>query len=64
MSVLAYTLGLRHAFYLGSAGFVMVGMSAATWLVALAIWRFGRIEKRWGSHRQLARPSAALDQAG
>jgi nickel/cobalt transporter (NiCoT) family protein len=28
-------------------GFVIVGMFVGTWGVALAIWRFGRIEERW-----------------
>jgi high-affinity nickel-transport protein len=24
-----------------------VGLFVVTWLVALAVWRFGRIEQRW-----------------
>ena len=36
-------------------GFVIVGMFAATWVVALGVWRFGRIEERWTAH---------LDEAG
>ncbi|MGJ6125131.1 HoxN/HupN/NixA family nickel/cobalt transporter [Mycolicibacterium sp. Y3] len=28
-------------------GFVIVGLFVVTWLVSLAIWRFGRIEERW-----------------
>jgi nickel/cobalt transporter (NiCoT) family protein len=28
-------------------GFVIVGIFVLTWAVALAIWRFGRIEERW-----------------
>jgi len=28
-------------------GFVIVGMFVLTWGIALAIWRFGRIEERW-----------------
>jgi high-affinity nickel-transport protein len=34
-------------FNLNTAGFFMVGLFVVTWLVALAIWRFGRIEERW-----------------
>jgi nickel/cobalt transporter (NiCoT) family protein len=34
---------------LGSVGFVIVGMFVLVWLAALAIWRFGRIEERWGA---------------
>ncbi len=28
-------------------GFMIVGLFVAAWLVALAVWRFGRVEKRW-----------------
>ncbi len=31
-------------------GFVIVGMFVATWAIALAVWRFGRIEERWSAH--------------
>ncbi|HTU30605.1 MAG TPA: HoxN/HupN/NixA family nickel/cobalt transporter [Solirubrobacteraceae bacterium] len=31
-------------------GFIIVGMFLATWVVALAVWRFGRIEERWNAH--------------
>jgi high-affinity nickel-transport protein len=34
-------------FNLNTAGFVIVGMFAVTWAVALAVWRFGRVESRW-----------------
>ncbi len=30
-------------------GYIIVGVFVATWLVAFAIWRFGRIEERWGA---------------
>jgi high-affinity nickel-transport protein len=29
-------------------GFMIVGLFVAAWLIALAVWRFGQIEKRWG----------------
>jgi high-affinity nickel-transport protein len=32
---------------LNHVGFVIVGLFAATWLVSLLVWRFGRIEQRW-----------------
>ena len=35
------------AFDLNKAGFVIVGVFVLTWIVALAIWRFGRIEQKW-----------------
>ena len=31
-------------------GFVIVGMFIATWAIALAVWKYGRIEERWGEH--------------
>jgi high-affinity nickel-transport protein len=31
-------------------GFVIVGLFAATWVIALCVWRFGSIEKRWSAH--------------
>ncbi len=30
-------------------GFVIVGMFVATWAIALSVWRYGRIEERWGA---------------
>jgi nickel/cobalt transporter (NiCoT) family protein len=35
------------AFDLNKAGYVLVGMFVASWLAALAIWRFGHVEQRW-----------------
>ena len=35
---------------LNSLGFVIVGLFVATWGIALALWRYGRIEERWGPH--------------
>ena len=34
---------------LGNVGFWVVGLFAVTWVVALAVWRFGRIEERWSA---------------
>ena len=28
-------------------GFAVVGLVGVTWALALAVWRFGRIEERW-----------------
>ncbi len=39
----AFMLG----FDINKAGFVIVGVFVVTWVVALSIWRFGRIEQRW-----------------
>jgi high-affinity nickel-transport protein len=32
------------------AGYGIVGLFVVSWLVALAVWRFGRIEEKWSSH--------------
>jgi high-affinity nickel-transport protein len=31
-------------------GFVIVAMFVGTWVIALAIWRLGRIEECWSAH--------------
>jgi high-affinity nickel-transport protein len=35
---------------INTLGFIIVGMFVVTWAVALAVWRFGRIEERWSAH--------------
>ena len=54
ISVLAEKLGIDSgplaavaALDLGDVGFLMVGLFAAAWVVAIAVWKFGRIEERW-----------------
>jgi high-affinity nickel-transport protein len=42
---------------LNELGFLIVGMFVVTWTVAVAVWRFGRIEERWTAH--LARTDAS-----
>jgi hypothetical protein len=34
-------------------------MFIVTWLAALLIWRYGRIEERWGARLQPASPELA-----
>ena len=36
-------------FNINTAGFVIVGVFVVTWIVALCIWHFGRIEQKWES---------------
>ena len=43
---LAWIGGLQ----LGDVGFVIVGLFVLTWVVALAVWKFARIEQRWTRH--------------
>ena len=35
------------SFNLNSAGYIIVALFAVVWIVALSIWRFGKIEERW-----------------
>lgn len=39
---------------LGAMGFIIVGLFVLTWAIAVAVWRFGEVERRW-------QPSAAVD---
>ncbi len=42
------------------AGYGIVALFALSWLVALAVWRFGRVEERWSTRlRDPARPVPA-----
>src|SRR5215470_3197914 len=44
-------------FDINRAGFVIAGLFAVTWVTALAIWHWGRIEHRWsGTVRRQDRP--------
>jgi high-affinity nickel-transport protein len=36
-----------QAFDLNRAGYLIVGVFVGVWVVALGLWRFGRIEERW-----------------
>jgi nickel/cobalt transporter (NiCoT) family protein len=52
--VVADRLGIESGLLvaIGSAnlefvGFMIVGLFVAAWLIALAVWRFGQVEKRW-----------------
>ena len=46
--------GLISHFDINTAGFVIVGLFTATWLAALLVWRFGRIEEKWATSVQPA----------
>jgi nickel/cobalt transporter (NiCoT) family protein len=34
---------------LNAVGYIVVGLFAATWVIALAVWRLARIEERWSA---------------
>ncbi|MBY8884563.1 HoxN/HupN/NixA family nickel/cobalt transporter [Streptomyces sp. PTM05] len=44
---------------LNTIGFWIVGLFVATWAVALAVWKFGRIEEKWDANVPAAREPAA-----
>ena len=51
-----------QSFNLNTAGFFIVGVFVVTWVVALSIWRFGRIEAKWdASARQAREAQMAVD---
>jgi high-affinity nickel-transport protein len=41
-------------FDINKAGFVIVGIFVVTWIAALAVWRFGKIEQKWDSRQAVA----------
>jgi high-affinity nickel-transport protein len=48
-------------FNINRAGFIIVGIFVVTWVVALAIWHFGQIERKW--ELQAAEARARANQA-
>jgi high-affinity nickel-transport protein len=44
-----------QSFNINRAGFIIVAMFVATWVVALAVWHFAKIEEKWTAGMQLAR---------
>ncbi|MGH7643442.1 MAG: HoxN/HupN/NixA family nickel/cobalt transporter [Candidatus Dormibacteria bacterium] len=45
-------------FNINAAGFIIVGLFVVTWVAALTIWRFGRIENRWERAAARSRPGS------
>ena len=50
-------------FNINTAGFIIVGMFVVTWILALSIWHFGRIEQRWDTAAAQARASGQTSGA-
>jgi len=57
LGLAASELTLRGSFWdwvsavnINTLGYIIVGLFALTWAIALAIWRLGRIEERWTAH--------------
>jgi nickel/cobalt transporter (NiCoT) family protein len=51
-------------FNINRAGFIIVGVFVATWVIALAIWHFGDIERKWEDQaaRAYARAGASAGE--
>ena len=45
-------------FNINTAGFVIVGVFVLTWIVALSIWRFAKIEQKWDAANATAAAAA------
>jgi high-affinity nickel-transport protein len=45
--------GFMANFDINKAGFVIVGIFVVTWVVALAIWHFGKIEQKWDARQAI-----------
>jgi high-affinity nickel-transport protein len=52
--------GLVAKFNINRAGFIIVGVFVATWIVALAIWHFGDIENKWETQSAQAYADAGM----
>ncbi len=50
-------------FDLNHAGFLIVGIFVAVWVVALSVWRWGRVEHRWETAAATARAERGYDPA-
>ena len=48
-------------FNINRAGFIIVGVFVATWIVALAIWHFGDIERKWEAQAARAYANAGTN---
>jgi high-affinity nickel-transport protein len=72
LSLLPMELGGLHGsfwnymanFDINKAGFVIVAMFVVCWASALAFWRFGRVEERWGARLPRGDVADAVDAAG
>ncbi len=48
-----------RSFNINRAGFIIVGIFVVTWVAALSIWRFARVEARWEESAESARAQRA-----
>jgi nickel/cobalt transporter (NiCoT) family protein len=68
LGLLTDKLGLRgpvadsfQNFNINTAGFIIVAMFVVTWVLALIIWRLGRIEEKWTAGLELGSARSARD---
>ncbi len=52
-------VGWFQAFDINRAGFIIVGLFVGTWVVALAVWKFARIEEKWAAGMDAAAARSA-----
>jgi hypothetical protein len=62
LSITGGPIGWIAALDLNLVGYVIVGLFIATWVLALAVWKLGRIEERWNT--QVARLETAEQHTG
>jgi len=43
--------------FIGQAGFFIVGLFVVTWAAAVLVYRFGRVEERWGAMIEAPEPA-------
>jgi nickel/cobalt transporter (NiCoT) family protein len=53
--------GFMRDFNINVAGFAIVGLFIVTWVIALLVWRYGRIEEKWSARLQGAQPERASE---
>ncbi|MER8188544.1 HoxN/HupN/NixA family nickel/cobalt transporter [Kitasatospora sp. NPDC094015] len=70
LGLLADELHLRGTFWdwvtgldLNAVGFVVVGLFLVTWIIALGVWKFARIEQRWGLREAAVTPAVAAGES-
>ncbi|MFE3629151.1 Nickel transporter NicT [Streptomyces goshikiensis] len=70
LGLLAEKLDLHGPFWdwaggldLNTIGFVVVGLFFVTWILALVLWKYGRIEEKWTAHLQPAGEAPRQGQA-
>ena len=74
LGLLAKKLALHGGFWtwvtglnVNALGYIIAATFAATWIVAVAVWRLARVDERWGRPAQVAggtTPAAASASAG